>query len=118
MPNPIRKLFAHEEKKNDTTIEKNENLTEDKIIENDKNETTPTKEHGQLDFFGRELVKQIGKTIDVVGDKLKISSTKGLDANKTFFGDIASNFKDRVRAIYPGKCLLKYTHFFSIIYDA
>ncbi|RZB40304.1 Phospholip A2 2 domain containing protein, partial [Asbolus verrucosus] len=63
------------------------------------------REHGSLDFFGRDIIKSLTrKNDDDVENEVEIefsSATSGLDCNKTFFGGVVDSFKSKVRAIYP-----------------
>lgn len=88
IPEPVQNIFNHS---HDENKENNDNQIQ-------------TKEHGNLAFFGRDIARKLVSAVGSVQEKLKLSpATEGLDANKSFFNGMLSTFKDRVRAIYPGK---------------
>lgn len=79
----------------------------EKKQENDTSEEEKVvKEQGNLDFFGRDVARKLISVVGDVDQKIRSHTSKvtgGLDANKGFFDGVLEKFKDRVRAIYPGK---------------
>ncbi|XP_063913369.1 phospholipase A2-like [Zophobas morio] len=74
--------------------------------ENDNNNpTSEQKEHGTLDFIGRDIVRGVSRTYKKIKEKIRktfSSETKGLDCNKTLAGGSTQSFKTNIAAIYPG----------------
>lgn len=91
IPKPVQNLFGGGEKKDEN------NATE---------EERGVREQGNLDFFGRDVARKLISVVGNVDQKIRSHTSKvtgGLDANKGFFDGVLEKFKDRVRAIYPGK---------------
>lgn len=115
VPQPVKNIFSKSSKPESS---KNETLNDNgQLAEEAKNDSV--KEHGNLDFFGRDVLRKITQTASKIGEKIGFSSsntTSGLDVNKTFFGGVVDKFKDNVKAIYPGKSSFGTYYYFIFIY--
>lgn len=75
----------------------------------DENATSREKaveEQGNLDFFGRDVARKIFSVVGTVDQKIRSRASRvtgGLDVDNGVLGGVVSTFKDRLRAIYPGK---------------
>lgn len=70
--------------------------------EKQNDEKSKIEEHGRLDFFGRDIIRNVKERLDKVMGNDDPSASKGLDTDKTFFSGLKDQFQNRVKAIFPG----------------
>lgn len=88
IPQPVKNLFGSGRQENTTS--------EERAVE----------EQGNLDFFGRDVARKIFSVVGTVDQKIRSQASRvtgGLDVNNGVLGGVLGTFKDRLRAIYPGK---------------